>query len=392
MVQVAGDTAGKMKPSEIVFCLVVVVATIGLLLLPSTKYYDRPESEREARGKVLEVEDQVFQRGIFKQGEQRVEVKLLDGPDKGKVFEASNLLQGNLEMEWYYNKGDVGIVGYSISDGEIAGARMLEPLRQSVSIAMFATFFIILLLFAGWTGAKAILSFVFTIVAIWKLLLPQYLGARVDPVLLSILVISILTAVIIFLVAGISKKGLAAYLGSISGCLISWLALIIFGGPMRLNGTTEGYATMLHFSGFVDLDLLRLFYAGAILSASGAIMDIAMDIAAAMDEIRIKKPTIGRWELIRSGNNIGRAVIGTMSTTLLLAYSGSALTMLMLMMTKGISLWRIANMNLIGAEVVKVLSGTLGLALVAPLTALIGGIILVPLKREDTHAPLRADA
>jgi uncharacterized membrane protein len=91
---------------------------------------------------------------------------------------------------------------------------------------------------------------------------------------------------------------------------------------LKINGSTSEYSTALRFSGYEFLNLLQLFYAAIILSAFGAIMDFAMDIAMAMTEIKEKKPEIGRKELIRSGLTIGRTVIGTMSTTLLLAYSG----------------------------------------------------------------------
>ncbi|WP_276717184.1 YibE/F family protein [Caloranaerobacter azorensis] len=111
------------------------------------------------------------------------------------------------------------------------------------------------------------------------------------------------------------------------------------------------------------------------IGASGAAMDIAMDVAASMEEIKIKKPDIQRKELIQSGFNIGRAVIGTMTTTLLLAYSGGYLTLLMLFMTKNSSLIRIINLKIVSAEIMRTLVGSIGLVLVAPITAIVAGWI-----------------
>lgn len=130
------------------------------------------------------------------------------------------------------------------------------------------------------------------------------------------------------------------------------------------------------FSGYYDLDIRQIFYSAIILGASGACMDIAMDIAAAMDEIKKKKPDIQPVELIQSGLVVGRHVIGTMATTLLLAYSGGYLTLLMLFQVKAPGVLRMLNLKIVAAEIMRTLVGSIGLVLVAPLTAIVGGIII----------------
>jgi uncharacterized membrane protein len=112
------------------------------------------------------------------------------------------------------------------------------------------------------------------------------------------------------------------------------------------------------------------------LGASGAAMDIAMDISVSMNEIKIKRPDIGVQELIQSGFNVGRMVIGTMATTLLLAYSGGYLTMLMVFVSQDTSFTRIVNMKLVAAEIFRILIGSIGLLMVAPVTAIIAGVLL----------------
>jgi uncharacterized membrane protein len=121
--------------------------------------------------------------------------------------------------------------------------------------------------------------------------------------------------------------------------------------------------------------MLEVFYAAIIIGASGAAMDIAMDVSASMKEIVEKKPEISEKELIKSGFNVGSAVIGTMTTTLLLAYSGGYLTLLMLFMTKNSSFLRIINLKIVSAEIMRTLIGSIGLVIVAPITALIAGNI-----------------
>lgn len=310
-------------------------------------------------------------------GEQSVKIRILDGPDRGSVAFAMNLLQGALELEWFFQPGDKAIIGYAKEGNRIIAARMLEPLREWPMLTIFLIFFVALLSLAGWVGVKAIISFAFTIIVIWKVLIPYSLEEKCDPILLSMVIVAALCFVVIFLVAGFTKKGWGAFLGAFGGAVLTWILPMLFGGWMKVNGSTSEYSTALRFTGYEYLNLMKLFYAAIILSASGAIMDIAMDISAAMAEIKEKKPEIGCWEIIRSGFNIGRVIIGTMSNTLLMAYSGGALTMLMFLLAKGISVWRIMNMNYLASEVLKTISGSIGLIMTVPLTAIISGFILV---------------
>ncbi|OGR22461.1 MAG: hypothetical protein A2277_21495 [Desulfobacterales bacterium RIFOXYA12_FULL_46_15] len=373
----------KTNHKDIIFTLVVFISMVIILCLPDSNTFTRQKTEFEARCEVVETDDTyVFQRGIFKQGEQRVKIRLTTGEDKGRVLDSVNLLQGAVELEWFYKKGEKAITGYSKSDGVIISSRLLDPVRIDTLMILFFLFFITVIAVTGWVGVKSVLSFVFTLVTLWKLLIPGLLNNRMDPVLLSVIGVGVLSFVIIFLVAGFTKKGWIALLGVISGCLISWAVLFIFSKQLNINGTTSGFSTTLRFSGFETLDLLKLYYASVIISASGAIMDIAMDISAALCEIKEKRPDITRMNLIKSGINIGRSVIGTMTTTLLLAYTGTSLTMLMLMAAKGISISRLLNMNHIVSELLTALSGTFGLTLVAPITAVIAGWILVG-KQQD---------
>jgi uncharacterized membrane protein len=128
--------------------------------------------------------------------------------------------------------------------------------------------------------------------------------------------------------------------------------------------------------GNYGLNMQHIFYSAVLLGASGAAMDIAMDVSVSMNEIKLKRPDIAMWELVQSGFNVGRMVIGTMATTLLLAYSGGYLTMLMVFVSQGTSFTRIINMKLVAAEIFRILIGSIGLLMVAPVTAIIAGCLL----------------
>ena len=134
--------------------------------------------------------------------------------------------------------------------------------------------------------------------------------------------------------------------------------------------------------GYAHLNMQDIFYCAILIGASGACMDIAMDVAASMEEVHAKKPDITRKELIKSGFNVGRSVIGTMATTLLLAYSGSYLTLLMMFKDSETTLVRLLNMKVFTIEIMRILVGSLALLFVAPLTALIAGYIIISANKK----------
>ena len=145
---------------------------------------------------------------------------------------------------------------------------------------------------------------------------------------------------------------------------------------MHVNGATLPFAQALLYSGYESLDLQDIFIGAMVLAASGAVMDLAMDIASGIDEVALRRPELPARELFRSGVRIGRSVVGTMTTTLLLAYSGGYLTLLMVFAAQGTHPRDFLNSPLVSAEIVKTLIGSFSLVLVAPFTAAVGARIL----------------
>jgi uncharacterized membrane protein len=137
------------------------------------------------------------------------------------------------------------------------------------------------------------------------------------------------------------------------------------------------FSETLLYSGFAHLDLTGIFLGGIFLASSGAVMDLGMDIASALNEIVLKNPEIERRDLIRSGFAVGRMVIGTMTTTLLLAYTGGFMTLLMVFVAQGTPAVNILNLQYVAAEILHTLVGSVGLVAVAPLTAVLGGYVMV---------------
>jgi uncharacterized membrane protein len=135
------------------------------------------------------------------------------------------------------------------------------------------------------------------------------------------------------------------------------------------------WSESLLYSGYQNLDLTQVYTAAVYLSCSGAILDLAIDISAALNELVMHKPDITRSALIHSGLNIGKSVVGTQTTTLLLAYMGGYITIMMVYTAQATPLMSILNSKSIAAEVLLTFVGCIGLVLVAPLTSTIGGLI-----------------
>lgn len=314
------------------------------------------------RAKVLAVDNSLLQRhGLIEFGTQKLIVQLPNGERK----QAANELRAQLELDKKFQVGDTALV---IEGNEPLIAR--DHWRTLWMAILFGAFCLLLVAFGGWTGAKALFSFVFSCFAVWKLLIPLCLHGW-NACWTSFICVSVLTAVIMYLVAGWTKKGLAAFLGAMLGVIASLLLADFFAAVLHVNGATLPFVQTLIYSGFSDLNLADIFTGSVILASSGAVMDLAMDVASAAEEVARHHPAITRKELLFSSLRVGRSVVGTMTTTLLLAYSGGYLTLLMVFAAQGTAVMDFLNSTLVSAELVKTLVGSFGLVLVAPFTALV---------------------
>ena len=328
------------------------------------------------RARVVSVDDSAITlTGLIEYGTQNLEVEILDGDASGRRFRASNELRAQLELDKKFRVGDTALVTWptgGAKDGEVLVAR--DHWRLGWAGVLFGAFCLLLVLFGGWTGAKALFSFVFSCFAIWKLLIPLCLDGW-SPTLVSFVTVSALTAVIMYLVAGFTRRGVGAFLGAMLGVLSSLALAVFFTKVMHVTGATMPFAQSLMYSGYSDLNLADIFSGAVILASSGALMDLAMDIAAGVDEVAWHNPRLSFRELFLSGLRIGRSVVGTMTTPLLLAYSGGYLTLLMVFAAQGTPPVAFLNSTLVSAEMVKTLVGSFGLVLVAPFTALVAAVL-----------------
>lgn len=350
--------------------VVLALCCAALLLVPGARRL-ADDGARTVRAEVVETDDSGLQlHGLVEFGTQLMKVRLPDG----RVFQAANELRAQMELDKKFSVGDTALVVLppNAADGDILVAR--DHWRMGWGFAFFAGFCVLLCVFGGWTGLKALFSFVFSCLVVWKLLIPLVLaGWHASTVVFA--AVAVLTGVIMYLVAGWTRKGISAFAGAMLGVVASLALAHFFGRVMNVNGATMPFAQQLLYSGFSGLDLQDIFFGAIVLASSGAVMDLAMDISAGVSEVARHSPGLGRRELFMSGIRIGRAVVGTMTTTLLLAYSGGYLTLLMVFAAQGTSPVDFINSTLVSAEFVKTMVGSFGLVLVAPASALVAAYL-----------------
>ena len=366
------------KKADVYFAVFVVFVSVFLWFLPTG--FEKPELKKNTlreKGEVISVDDSDLKRvGLILTGQQDMELEILSGRFKGDRIKASNVLMGQMSVDKLFREGDkvLAVLKTDGKSGEIINARAAEQYRIDVELALFVLFGLFLVGYARWTGFRALLSFVFTALIIWKVLIPLFLKG-VPPLPVAFLVVSATTTVIMLLITGFTRKGAVALSGAICGVALTTFLAVVFGAWFRIPGTVKDFAETLLYSGFYSLQLTDIFLSGIFISAAGAVMDMAMDIAASQAEIVQKHPSISRRELIVSGFRVGQSVIGTMTTTLLFAYSGSFTFVLMVFMAQGTPMEYIFNVSYVAAEILLTLVGSFGLVLVAPVTALLGGFL-----------------
>lgn len=164
--------------------------------------------------------------------------------------------------------------------------------------------------------------------------------------------------------------------GPLLGILLSLIIGIIFTNLFKIHGAVMSSSESLLYSGYAHLNLTQIFMAAIFIGSSGAMMDLSIDITSAIDEVVRNRPDIRVRDAIQSGMNVGRAAMGTMTTTLLLAYSGGFIALLMVFTAQGTPIEVLLNYKFVSAELLHTLIGSFGLVTVAPFTAICGGILL----------------
>lgn len=368
--------------STIFGCLIISV----ILLAIPTGFEGALQFRDAEKCRVLveEVDNsKLIDTGLIRTGQQVCSVKILSGKFKGQLTEGWNMLGGSLSQDKLFRPGDVvqAIVHYETSESGTVfhSVNLIDYYRLKVEFILAVAFAVFLISFAGMTGIRSVFSFVITILVLWKILVPFYLKGF-NPIMTGIVVVAIMTFIILALVYGFDKRLVSAFSGSMTGILFAAILSFVFTKKFHIHGAVMANSESLLYSGFQNLNLTQIFMASVFIGASGSVMDLSVDITSAVNEVvttaQKKGVPVTKREAVKSGMAVARAAMGTMTTTLLLAYSGTCIALLMVFMAQGTPVYNILNNNVVSAEIINTIAGSFGLAMTAPITALISGTVL----------------
>ena len=304
-------------------------------------------------------------------------MKLLTGPFKGTVLETSNYLNAYTNVDCRLGTRIVVRLDYD-DHGKPYIISVPNYDRGLVLAGLLVVFGALLVLIGGKKGAMALLGLAYTLACLWYLLVPLILRGA-DPILVSIGVVALTTAASLLLLTGFSRKTLCATLGCVGGVAAAGIFAGLAGTISPLNGFNLSEAEELVLrAGDSKLHISGLLVSGILIASLGAVMDVAMSIASSCNELRELNPNLTRAELFRSGMNIGRDAMGTMANTLILAFAGASLNMLILFRVYDYPLIQIANTDAMAVEVIRGVAGSIGIVLTVPLVALLSSRLMGP--------------
>lgn len=364
----------------------VIIQTSGLLGAVYDKEYT------VTKGKILSADDsrlvsEPYVEGMLI-GKQPVVIELIAGGHKGEIFEVTNMMSRGFNIHCRENmtilcnvrelddgSAEVDVFGYN-RDGMIYGLGML--------------FIAILLLIGRKKGLYSVLALAFTMVVVIFFMIPRIL-AGYSPILMALVTSALTAAVSIFIISGWNTKSFAAITGIVLGVAAAGIVSYIAGKIGYINGIHLAEAEeMIYLAQDIPIKVPQLLFAGVIISALGAVMDIGMSISSAIFELKAANKKMTMRELYQSGMNIGRDVMGTMSNTLILAFAGSSLTVLIIIVLYQLPYLRMINLNLLGIEIVQGVSGSIGLALTVPITAICAAFLAAKTNKADSRTKASA--
>lgn len=313
--------------------------------------------------------------------------KILSGDQKGKTVDAfqtndSFMAQTTKEVE----VGDKIVLYYMTEgDSDIHWA-FGEYVRIDKLAILCAVFFLFLLIFGRKKGFNTIISLVFTALAVFAVFVPSILSGY-NIYLMSILTCVFTTVMTLLIVNGPDSKSLAAAVGCVGGVLLAGLLTLVMDQVLGLTGVIDENSVYLQFLDVNHpIDLKAITFAAIILGALGAIMDVAMSIASSIREISLHAEHPTFKSLMKSGMTIGRDIMGTMSNTLVLAYIGSSLSVVVLLIAYNSSLIALLNKEMLVVEIMQTLVGSIGILFTIPLTSMFSSFLYMRHKKHPIAA------
>ncbi|MFL0197812.1 YibE/F family protein [Clostridium sp. WILCCON 0269] len=329
--------------------------------------------------------------------DNKVIIKITSGPHKNRSITVSdfdnetenNSTTSNTPKQTGLRIGDEVMVSINEnSDGTIKDAEIYDYVRYKYLYMLSLFFAALLIVLGGKKGIKSLATLLITGIAIIKIIIPFIMKGD-SPVTITVIVCIGLIIINLLIISGYNKKTLSAIIGTSLGLLSSGLIVFTVGNIMRSTGINPDDAQVISsVFGAQGFDFHGLFFCIMLLSSLGAVMDIGISISSAMYEIENTNPNISNSTLIKSGLNVGKDIMGTMCNTLILAFAGGIIITIITLSPYNLPFIEIINQDIIASEILKALSGSIGLILTIPITALTFANVPTSLNKNKYRQPL----
>lgn len=314
-------------------------------------------------------------------GSQKISLKITSGKHKGEIYEIKNYMSALFNINC--QKETRIVVRIDAMDDGSYNVSVYNYDRESILTAAVLVFVLLLCLIGGKKGIMSLLSLGYTLLMLFFVLIPAlYYGAPMLPA--TILVILVTNLVSFVIIDGINRKTISGFFGTSAGVLFAGIFAYIMCQKMHITGfqTIEAESLLLECYDH-GLKITDIFTAGILVSALGAVMDVAMSIASAIHELASVNEQLTARQLFASGMNIGRDAMGTMSNTLILAFVGSSLSTIIMIYSYNIPLTQLWSTDLVAREVIQGLSGSAGIVMTVPLVALFASLIMHGKRKQQ---------
>jgi len=393
-----GISLKKLKLLSVVFIGIIIFGISTMLFAwisppdydlewhPITQIYQLRNKQEYPLVKVLNVKPYIKPDSKYKINSQKVKVKILSGTFKNKEIEFDNYLWGDSKIDFLFKKGNKAVAWLEKENGKIKMLSFADRYRFFILYYFGALFLLLLLIQSKMLGLKIFLSILFSIFLIIFFFVPFVAkGFSIMPLTFAISLIIIL--LVNFAIGKNRTMIISSTIGCFLGAVAGYIFALIAGTLLKINGfSIESIQELNYFNAYYNNGLIKyiphLVYAMIIFSATGALTDMGITISSSINEIYSVNPSIPFKRLYKYGIEIGGDVAGTMINTLILAYVGTNMGMILLFSIGSTGFLHLFNLEFISVEIVKGLAGTIGMLSIIPITSFISSKILKSKKIE----------
>lgn len=367
----------KIKQNKLKFIFIAITIIGYCFIIYNINHQELSDQSKQrvdfAKATVLEVvSDETIQdekmENIYK-GSQKIHLKITSGAHKGEETMIKHQVSAIYQI--HVEKGDNIIVRVvQRNDGQYSFSVFNYDRTRLIVIAV-AAFLMCLIVIGGKQGLKAIAGLIFTLMNVIYILLPLLLKGY-NPIVITLVILCVSASICYLLLGGVSKKTISAFAATMGGLICATILALLMSRFMHLNGfnMAETESLML-VSMDTSLKIKGLLICGVLISSLGALMDVAMSIASSVNEMAELNPDISINQLFKSGMTVGKDAMGTMANTLILAFAGTSLNMMLLIYSYHIPFLQLMNTDFIAIEIVSSIVGSIGIVMTVPLAAFI---------------------